>query len=65
MLPQKENPARAARGCPATDQADGSITPEFKSQLIHLQVARLTRSCGISIAMAAIVAPLVYGDGAQ
>jgi hypothetical protein len=65
MLPQKENPARAARGCPVTDLANGSITPEFRSQLIHLQVAHLTGRCAIAPAMAAIVAPLVYGEGTQ
>jgi len=60
MAPQKENPAHAARGVPATDQADGSVTPEFRSPLIHKQVARLTRLYGVNAAMAEALAPLVF-----
>jgi hypothetical protein len=62
MASEMENPARAARGVPETDQADGSIILESKAPLIHLQVARLTCRCAITAAMAAIVAPLVYGE---
>jgi hypothetical protein len=37
-------------------------TSESKAPLIKLQAARLTRRCAISMAMASIVAPLVFGE---
>jgi hypothetical protein len=40
-------------------------TAESKSNLHHLQALRLSRRCAISIAMAAIVAPLLHGEVAQ
>jgi hypothetical protein len=38
------------------------IVSESKPPLVDLQVVSLTRRCAISIAMAAVVAPLVFGE---
>lgn len=66
MQPHNGNPATlAACGAPVTDLAGASIDPESKSPLANLQARKLTRRCAISLAMAAIVAPLVYGEGAR
>lgn len=62
MTTEMENPALAKRGVPVTDLAGASIFPEYASPLSDLQARRLTRRCAISMAMAAIVAPLVYGE---
>jgi hypothetical protein len=35
---------------------------EPKASLQKLQVARLTRRCALSVGMAAIVAPLIFGE---
>lgn len=36
---------------------------ESKAPLLKLQAERLTRRAAISVAMAAVIAPLVFGDG--
>ncbi len=36
--------------------------PEFKASLLDLQASRLTRRCAITATMAAILAPLVFGE---
>jgi hypothetical protein len=62
-MPPMENPATlAACGAPEVSLAAGKIDPESKSPLIDIQARRLTRRCAISLAMAAAVAPLVYGE---
>ena len=62
-MPHMENPATlAACGAPELDLAGAMICPESKSPLINLQARRLTRRCAVSLAMAAIVAPLVFGE---
>jgi len=58
-----ENPALAKRGVPETDQAGSSICSDSSPSTHTLQVAQLTRRCAITAAMAAIVAPLVFGEG--
>jgi hypothetical protein len=64
MASQIESPATlAACGAPEGDLAGASIYPESKSPLIDIQARRLTRRCAISLAMAAVVAPLVFGEG--
>ena len=65
MASKKENPARAARGVPVVDIAAGKIDPEYASATVALQVARLTRRCALTAAMAAIVAPLLHGEDAR
>ncbi|SHM41311.1 hypothetical protein [Bradyrhizobium lablabi] len=40
-------------------------SPESNLSLLHLQASRLTRRCAITTAMAAILAPLVFGEMAQ
>jgi hypothetical protein len=62
MQPLKENPALVARGVPNSDQLAGSITSECTLRVRKLQASLLTRRCAISFAMAAIIAPLFYGD---
>lgn len=60
-----QNPATlAACGAPVIDLAGASITSDNSHSTRTLQVARLTRRCAISAAMAAIVAPLAFGDAA-
>lgn len=62
-MPHMENPATlAACGAPEVDLAGALINPESKSPLISMQARRLARRCAISLAMAAIVAPLIYGE---
>lgn len=62
MASQMENPALAARGVPESDLAGALIFPEYASPLVDLQARRLTRRCAISMAMAAIVAPMIHGE---
>lgn len=62
---QKENPALAARGVPNTDLLAGGINSENSPSIRNLQVAQLTRRCALTAAMAAIVAPLVFGEGGR
>jgi hypothetical protein len=38
------------------------IVSESKPLLLDLQAVSLTRRCAISVAMAAVVAPLVFGE---
>jgi hypothetical protein len=57
--------ATKEKGCP-----DGSLIPNYvladaesiTLSQINLQVSRLTRRCAISATMAAIVAPLIFGE---
>lgn len=63
MSLQMENPALAARGVPNTDLLTGGINSEDSRSTRSLQVALLTRRCAISAAMAAIVAPILFGEG--
>ncbi len=63
MPRENGNPAAlAACGVPGIDLAGASIEPESKSPLADLQARRLTRQCAISLAMAAILAPLAFGE---
>lgn len=62
MQPHMETPALAARGAPNSDQAGASICSDSTLPLRAIQASRLTRRCAISFAMAAIVAPLFYGE---
>ena len=63
MSLQMENPALAARGVPNTDLLTGGINSEDSRSTRSLEVALLTRRCAISAAMAAIVAPILFGEG--
>lgn len=63
MTTHMENPALAARGVPNTDLLTGGINSEDSRSTRSLQVAALTRRCAISTALAAVVAPLVFGEG--
>ncbi|MBR1145089.1 hypothetical protein [Bradyrhizobium sp. AUGA SZCCT0431] len=38
-------------------------TTESKASLLNLQASRLARRCAITAAMAATLAPLVFGEG--
>jgi hypothetical protein len=65
-MASKQSPATlAARGAPGTDLAGASISPDYNSLLLKLQASRLARRCAISAAMAATVAPLVFGEVPQ
>lgn len=64
MSLQKENPA-GGRGLPNTDSLTGGINSEDRRLTRSLQVALLTRRCAISAAMAAIVAPILFGEGSR
>ena len=63
MTPQMENPALAARGVPNSDLLAGWINSEDKPPIRSLQVSSLTRRCAISATLAAVVAPLLFGEG--
>jgi hypothetical protein len=65
MTPHMENPALAARGIPNSDLLGSGINSEDSRQTRSLQVALLTRRCAISAALAAVVAPLVFGEGGR
>jgi len=65
MTPQMENPALAARGVPNSDLLGSGINSEFSPSLRPLQVALLTRRCALTVAMAAIVAPILFGEGGR
>jgi hypothetical protein len=58
----KQNPATlAACGAPVTDLAGASINPDYKSPLLTIQAAQLTRRCAISTGMAEALAPMIFG----
>ncbi|MGY4260118.1 hypothetical protein ACVI1L_007186 [Bradyrhizobium sp. USDA 4516] len=62
MQPHKENAALAG-GVSEYDLATALKCSEYISPTLHsLQARRLTRRCAISMAMASIVAPLVFGE---
>ncbi len=68
MHHQKEHPAvlAARAGVPvALDLAGGSINPEYAKSLRELQAQHLTRRYAVALAMASIVAPLLYGEGTR
>lgn len=60
MASKKENPARAARGCPVTVQADGSNNPEYA--LTHLRAQYLAEIFALPAGMALTVAELAFGE---
>jgi hypothetical protein len=62
MMPNMENPALAGTGLPNSDLLTGWIVSESKPSLVDLQAVSLTRRCAITAAMAAVVAPLVFGE---
>jgi hypothetical protein len=64
MALNAENPCAGVAGVSEMVQLGGSNSPESKSPLVDLQVRQLTRRCAISFAMAAIVAPLAFGERA-
>jgi hypothetical protein len=41
------------------------IVSESKPPLIDLQAHALTRRCAMTVAMAAVLAPLVFGEGGR
>jgi hypothetical protein len=45
--------------------SDLTITSDNSHSTRALQVARLTRRCAISVAMASIIAPILHGEGEQ
>jgi hypothetical protein len=64
----KMNAPRKGAAVPEIDLAclaAGVIEPESKSPLRDLQARRLTRRCAVSLAMAAIIAPLLHGEVAR
>lgn len=65
MQPEKKNPALGARGFPNIDLLGSGISSEDSRSVRSLQVASLTRRCAISAVMAAVVAPLVFGEGCR
>jgi hypothetical protein len=55
----KEKGRREGDPIPYVVRQDNS---EYATSKLHLQVFRLTRRCAISAAMAAIMAPLIFGE---
>jgi hypothetical protein len=60
MIAVKEK-GRPAEGSPIPNVVLADAT-EFKAPLLNLQVSRLTSRCAVSAAMAAILAPLIFGE---
>ena len=59
----KQNPETlAASGFRETDLAGLRVNRESSHSLEHLQAVRLTRRCAISLAMAAVLAPMIHGE---
>ena len=56
---------RLAEGSPIPKIIPRQEHSEFSELPRELQVSRLTRRCAISAAMAAIVAPLIFGEGVR
>jgi hypothetical protein len=54
---------RLAEGSPIPKIIPRQEQPEFSDICRELQVAKLTRRCAMSAAMAAIMAPFVFGEG--
>ncbi|MCP1998137.1 hypothetical protein [Nitrobacter winogradskyi] len=65
MTTHMENPALVARGVPNTDLLTGGISSEDTNSIRLIQVSSLTRRCAISAVMAAVVAPLLFGEGGR
>ena len=57
-----EKPACGGRAVPNSDLAGASITSESKSSLVHFQADQLARRCAVGAAMAATLAPFVFGE---
>ncbi|WP_143046577.1 hypothetical protein [Bradyrhizobium erythrophlei] len=62
-MAEKEKGRR--EGDPIPNNGVWRDTAESKAPLVKLQAARLTRRCAISLAMASIVAPIVFGEAAH
>lgn len=61
MLPHMENPAALDTcGAPKNDLAGASITPEYTSLQLQLQIIRLTRCCGGDVVVPAALVPSVF-----
>ncbi len=60
-----ENPALGSTGLPTSDPLGGGINSEDSRRTHTPQVTLLTRRCAISAAMAAIVAPILFGEGGR
>lgn len=58
---QKEK-GRPAEGSPIPKIVLGRNGAEDTKSLLNLQVAQITRRCAISAAMAAVVAPIMFGE---
>lgn len=64
MAYKAENPCAGAAGVSEVVQLGGLKHPESKSPLVTSQALHLSRRCAISLAMAAIIAPLAFGERA-
>lgn len=65
MLQKAENPCAGAAGVSEVMKSGKDLKhPESKSPLITTQALHLSRRCAISVAMAAIIAPLAFGERA-
>jgi hypothetical protein len=53
---------RPAKGSPIPKIIPRQEQPEFREACRELQVVKLTRRCAISVTMAAIIAPLCFGE---
>jgi hypothetical protein len=61
-----ENPALAGTGLPKNDLCfAGWINSEDTNSTRLIQVSSLTRRCAISAVMAAVIAPILFGEGGR
>jgi hypothetical protein len=61
-LPKQNPEALAASGFRGPDLVGERVNRESSHSLEHLQAVRLTRRCAISLAMAAVLAPMIHGE---
>jgi len=59
MRKEKGRPVAGGDPIPNVVLADDA---EFKLQLVDLQVSRLIRRCAINATIAAILAPIIFGE---
>jgi hypothetical protein len=59
-----ENPA-FLDGAPKTDQLASTIALDHSPSLQYLQAIKITKRCAVSIAMAAALAPILFGEVRQ
>jgi len=64
-MPHMENPAHPGGAPKSVDIAASNIASDYMASLHQQQAAQLARRHPLSLRMAAIVAPLVFGENGR